>query len=223
MNTQSSAYFITGTDTEIGKTLVTCALLRLLALQGINAVGMKPVAAGLDEQGCNEDVSQIVAASPHQAAPSLVNPYAFKRPMAPHAAAAEEGRTIRFAPIHEALNTLRQQASTVLVEGVGGFIVPLGPEGDSADLAQTLGLPVILVVGLRLGCINHALLTAEAINARGLKLAGWVANTVDPAMHDPAASMAALAERLVAPCLGVVPHLEHADAAQAAHYLSLPA
>ena len=217
-----SAYFITGTDTEIGKTFITCALLRLLGSQGVNAVGMKPVAAGLDWKGNNEDVEQIIAASPLQAAPALVNPYAFKSPMAPHAAAEEEGRTIRFAPIHQALNALRAQADTVLVEGVGGFIVPLGPEGDSADLAQTLGLPVILVVGLRLGCINHALLTAEAIQARGLKLAGWVANTVDRSMRNPEASVAALAERLTAPCLGVIPHFLLPDAEKAAVHLRWP-
>lgn len=217
-----SAYFITGTDTEIGKTFITCALLRLLQKNGVNAVGMKPVAAGLDGEGENEDVVQIMAASTVKALPRLVNPYAFKSPMAPHAAAEEEGRTIRFAPIHEAFNALCGRAEMVLVEGVGGFIVPLGPEGDSADLAQTLGLPVILVVGLRLGCINHALLTAEAILARGLSLAGWVANTVDESMRNPQASVAILEERLMAPCLGVVPHFPLPEAEQAAEFLRLP-
>ena len=217
-----SAYFITGTDTEIGKTFITCALLHRLGGQGVNAVGMKPVAAGRDDDGENEDVRQIIAASPLKAAAALVNPYAFGLAMAPHAAAAAEGRTIRFAPIHAAFNALREQAQSVLVEGVGGFLVPLGPEGDSGDLAQTLGLPVILVVGLRLGCINHALLSAEAIRARGLTLAGWVANTVDPAMASPEASIAMLEQRLLAPCLGLVPHLSPPDAAKAAAFVRLP-
>ncbi|HEX5394710.1 MAG TPA: dethiobiotin synthase [Rhodocyclaceae bacterium] len=217
-----SAYFVTGTDTEIGKTFVTCALLRLLARKGIRAVGMKPVAAGLDDQGHNEDVEQILAAAPVVAPRELVNPYAFKSPMAPHAAAAEEGRDIRFAPIHQALSQLKEMADVVVVEGVGGFCVPLGPEGDCADLAQTLGLPVILVVGLRLGCINHAILTAEAIRARGLPLVGWVANQVDGAMRNPEGSIAALEERLAAPLLGVIPRLGIPDAEQAADCLRLP-
>lgn len=217
-----SAYFITGTDTEIGKTFVTCALLHRLAQQGVRAVGMKPVAAGLDAQGRNEDVEQILAAAPVAAPRELVNPYAFSAPMAPHAAAAEEGRVIRFAPIHAAFNQLKSLADVVIVEGVGGFRVPLGPEGDSADLAQTLGLPVILVVGLRLGCINHALLTADAIQARGLTLAGWVANGIDPSMRSPEATITALCEAFVAPCLGQIPTLQPADPARAAAFLRLP-
>lgn len=217
-----SAYFITGTDTEIGKTFVTCALLQRQAQQGVRAVGMKPVAAGLDADGRNEDVEQILAAAPVAAPRELVNPYAFNAPMAPHAAAAEEGRVIRFAPIHAAFNQLKTLADTVIVEGVGGFRVPLGPEGDSADLAQTLGLPVLLVVGLRLGCINHALLTVEAIQARGLTLAGWVANGIDPAMRSPEATVAALTEAIVAPCLGVIPTLQPADSMRAAGFVRLP-
>ena len=217
-----TAYFITGTDTEIGKPFVPCALLRRLARQGVRAVGMKPVAAGLDAQGRNEDVEQILAAAPVAAPRELVNPYAFLAPMAPHAAAEEEGRVIRFAPIHAAFNQLRTLADTVLVEGVGGFRVPLGPEGDSADLAQTLGLPVILVVGLRLGCINHALLTVEAIQARGLTLAGWVANGIDSAMRAPEATVAALRDAIVAPCLGQIPLLRPAEPEHAADFLHLP-
>lgn len=217
-----TAYFITGTDTEIGKTFVTCALLHRLGRQGVRAVGMKPVAAGLDAEGRNEDVEQILAAAPVAAPRELVNPYAFNAPMAPHAAAAEEGRVIRFAPIHVAFNQLRALADTVIVEGVGGFRVPLGPEGDSADLAQTLGLPVILVVGLRLGCINHALLTVEAIQARGLTLAGWVANAIDPSMRSPEATVAALTDAIIVPCLGMIPALQPADPARAADFLRLP-
>jgi dethiobiotin synthetase len=152
----------------------------------------------------------------------LVNPFAFKNPVAPHLAAAEEGRDIRFAPIHHALNALRQQADVVIVEGVGGFRVPLGPEGDSADLAQTLGLPVILVVGLRLGCINHALLSVEAIQARGLKLVGWVANRIDPAMLKLEENIAALSELIDVPLLGTLEFQSSLDAAEAAQNLRLP-
>ncbi|GAB2181825.1 dethiobiotin synthase [Denitratisoma sp. agr-D3] len=217
-----SAYFITGTDTEIGKTFTTCALLHCFAREGRSALGMKPVAAGLDGAGHNEDVEQLIAASSVKVDRALVNPYAFKSPIAPHLAAGEEGRLIRFAPIHDALGQLRRQADVVLVEGVGGFRVPLGPEGDSADLAETLGLPVILVVGLRLGCINHALLTAEAIAARGLTLAGWVANGVDPLMQSVAENIGTLEECLSAPRLGTIPYQAPPQAAQAAEYLCLP-
>lgn len=209
-----SAYFVTGTDTEIGKTFVSCALLHRFAREGKAVIGMKPVAAGLDADGSNEDVRRLCAASNVRAAPDLVNPYALISPIAPHLAAAEEGRVIRFAAIHSALGELRKQADVVIVEGVGGFRVPLGPEGDSADLAQTLGLPVILVVGLRLGCISHALLTAEAIRARELIVAGWVANSIDPGMLRRKENIAALADRIDAPLLGVIGHgakPEHAE------------
>lgn len=218
-----SAWFITGTDTGVGKTLVTAALLHAFAGAGKRVVGMKPVAAGLDEAGRNEDVELLCAASNTAAERSLVNPYAFSAPVAPHLAAAEEGRDIRFAPIHAALGVLRRQAEVVLVEGVGGFRVPLGPEGDAADLAQTLNLPVILVVGLRLGCINHALLTAEAIAARGLRLAGWIGSHIDPDMLRAEQNEAALCEWIEAPLLGVLPFMTAPDPVQAAKLLKLPA
>jgi len=217
-----TAYFITGTDTEIGKTFVSCALLHRFGQEGRSTIGMKPVAAGLTGSGTNEDVEQLIAASSLAAEKSLVNPYAFTSAIAPHLAAAEEGRQIRFAPIHDALRELRQQADVVLVEGVGGFRVPLGPEGDSADLAQTLGLPVILVVGIRLGCISHALLTVEAITARGLALAGWVANCVDPLMQSGAENIATLEQIIVAPRLGTIPYQVPPQAGLAAEYLRLP-
>ena len=152
------AWFVTGTDTEVGKTFVTCALLHAFAAQGLNAVGMKPIAAGTDADGCNEDVEQLLAAMPVKPARELVNPYLFAPPIAPHIAAAEAGRAIEPGPIRTAFDALRAHADAVLVEGVGGFLVPLGPRYDAADLAQDLALPVILVVGMRLGCINHALL-----------------------------------------------------------------
>ncbi len=219
----SPAYFLTGTDTEIGKTFITCALLHHAAQRGLKAAGIKPVAAGTDAAGVNEDVASIRAASNLALPPEIVNPYCFKAAIAPHIAAAEEGVTIDFAPIAAACEHARQLADLLIVEGVGGFRVPLGVDRDSADLAVALGLPVILVVGLRLGCINHALLTAEAIATRGLTLAGWVANRIDPAMPRQEENIAALAARLGAPLLGSVPHVADGGPAAAAACLSLPA
>ena len=172
MNTACApAWFVTGTDTEVGKTFITCALLLALRDHGIKAIGMKPISAGTDADGKNEDVEQLLAAAGVDAPRDLVNPYLFQPAIAPHIAAAETGRRIDIAHIVAACARLRQMADVVLVEGVGGFCVPLGPHCDTADLVEQLGLPVILVVGMRLGCINHALLSQQAISARGLELA----------------------------------------------------
>ncbi|MBS1189329.1 MAG: bioD [Rhodocyclaceae bacterium] len=217
------AWFIAGTDTEIGKTFVACTLLHAARARGWSAVGMKPVAAGTAPDGTNEDVEQLRAASSLDLPLRLINPYLFQAPIAPHIAAAEEGIDIDFARIGKAYGELAAQADVVVVEGVGGFRVPLGEDRDSADLAVALGLPVILVVGMRLGCISHALLTAEAIAARGLTLAGWVANRVDPAMTRFEENLAALRRRLPAPLLGVVPHGPAGGAAGAAACLVVPA
>ncbi|HRE87104.1 MAG TPA: dethiobiotin synthase [Accumulibacter sp.] len=200
------AWFVTGTDTEIGKTFVACALLHTLRLAGLSAVAMKPIAAGFDDSGRNDDVERLLAASSLQPPREWVNPYAFKAAIAPHIAAEEEGRHIELAQIVAAFAQLQTLADAVLVEGVGGFCVPLGRTHDAADLAAALKLPVIMVVGMRLGCINHALLTQQAILARGLPLAGWVANRIDPAMLRCSENLAALRERLTAPLLGVVEH-----------------
>ena len=166
------AWFITGTDTEIGKTFVSCALLHALRRAGLSAVAMKPVAAGFDDKGRNDDVDRLLAASSLQPPLELVNPYGFKAAIAPHIAADEEGRRIELPHIIATFAQLRTLADALLVEGVGGFCVPLGPSCDAADLAAALRLPLILVVGMRLGCINHALLTQQAVAARGLALAG---------------------------------------------------
>ena len=216
------AYFLTGTDTGIGKTFVTCALLHRARQLGLSAVGLKPVAAGTDAAGRNDDVEAIRAASSLQLPPAIVNPYCFAAAIAPHLAAAEAGRTIDFAPIVAACRQAEQAADVVIVEGVGGFRVPLGPAGDSADLAVALGRPVIFVVGMRLGCLNHALLSVEAIAARGLTLAGWVANRIDPEMARFEANLQTLQEVLPAPLLGVVPHAPAGGVAGAAGALNLP-
>lgn len=217
----NQAYFLTGTDTEVGKTFVTCALLHHAGRLGLRAAGLKPVAAGTDAAGKNDDVEQIRAASNVALPAEIVNPYCFCPAVAPHIAAAEAGVEIDFARIAAACTAARPQADFLIVEGVGGFRVPLGVDRDSAELAVRLGLPVILIVGMRLGCINHALLSTEAIAARGLRLAGWVANRIDPAMARFDENLATLRRLLPAPLLGVVPHTP-AGAAGAADFVRLP-
>ena len=216
------AYFVTGTDTGVGKTYATCVLLHAARRRGQTAVGMKPVATGVDNDGHNEDVERLIAASSLSAPRELVNPYCFRAPVAPHLAAAEEGRTIRFDQLDHALDALRARADLVLVEGIGGFRVPLAPTLDTADLARLFGLPVILVVGLRLGCLNHALLTNEAIRRRGLPLAGWVANCIDPTMARWQDNVAALTERLDGPLLGVLQYRKSPDPSIDFGELNLP-
>lgn len=214
-------YFITGTDTGVGKTLVSCALLHGFAAQGKSVAGMKPVAAGCDDRGQHEDVRQLRAASNVLASGGQTNPYCFVRAVAPHLAAQFAGVRINFERIAESFSEMNAQADVVIVEGVGGFRVPLNEEQDSADLAVQLGLPVILVVGMRLGCLNHALLTIEAIAARGLTLAGWVANVPELGMVMLDENIAALRQRIRAPLLGIVPHLAQPDAREPASFLNL--
>lgn len=219
--------FVTGTDTEIGKTLVSAALLFVLQQQGKRCVGMKPVAAGatvLDGALHNEDVDMLVAASNVAAAPSLVCPYMMKAPAAPHIVARLEQVDVSLPHIVACYRQLQERTDAVVVEGVGGFCVPLNEQLTTADMAQALDLPVILVAGMRLGCINHTLLTAEAIAARGLRLAGWVANTVDEDMLYLEENIAALRARIAAPLLGHIPRLnvpESEKAQRAAAYLDL--
>jgi dethiobiotin synthetase len=200
--------FVTGTDTGVGKTLAACALLHAFAARGWRAVGMKPVAAGARRQAAelrHEDVDALTAASSVTASRALINIYCFEPPVAPHIAACEAGVRIELAPIKRAYEALAQQADVVVVEGVGGFCVPLNDREDTADLAVLLQLPVLLVVGMRLGCLNHALLTAAAVAARGLRLAAWIANHIDPALPHADANVAALERRLSAPCVARIP------------------
>ena len=200
------AFFVTGTDTGVGKTHVTCALLHATRRLGLTAVGMKPIAAGIEADGRNDDVVRLLAASSVQPPLEWVNPCLYAPPIAPHIAAAEAGRPIEIPVIRQAFERLRPLADVVWVEGVGGFRVPLDERADTADLAQALSLPVVLVVGMRLGCLNHALLTAEAIANRSLMLAGWVANRIDPAMARFEANLETLQTRLSGPLLGLVPY-----------------
>lgn len=196
-------YFVTGTDTGVGKTTVSCALLRAFAAQGKKVVGMKPVVAG-SENGRWHDVEQLIAASNISAAREHVNPYAFDPPVSPHIAALQAGIDINLAVIQRAYQALSSQADIVIAEGAGGFLVPLNAQQTGADLACVLNLPVILVVGMRLGCLNHALLTAQAIRAASLPLAGWMANGIDPQMMALEENIATLEQRLDGPLLGML-------------------
>lgn len=206
--------FVSGTDTEVGKTRISAALLHWCASQGWRSAGFKPVAAGLEQvdgQWINADVQALRQAGSVPLTDAEVGPCQFKAACAPHLAAALESRSIDFDGLLRAARQLALRADALVVEGVGGFVVPLDGERDTADLAQALGLPVVLVVGLRLGCLNHALLTAESVQARGLRLAGWVGNTVDPAMPWVDDNLATLRELLMARhgavSLGWVPRL----------------
>jgi dethiobiotin synthetase len=221
----SHGFFVTGTDTEVGKTRISAALLHWFAQAGCLSAGLKPVAAGTDlinGQRINEDVRALRAASSLALTDAEVGPLQFEAACAPHIAAALEGRTIDRRAILTAARATAARADVLVVEGVGGFCVPLGADWDTADLAVDLGLPVVLVVGLRLGCINHALLTAGAIRARGLRLAGWVGNRIVENMPWADENVGTLRDWLWrqhgAPCLGVVPWLaDPAPEAVAAH------
>lgn len=200
-----ASFFVTGTDTGVGKTLIACGLLRAFAAAGKTTVGMKPVAAGA-EAGRWDDVERLCASATQQARRPLVNPYAFEPPIAPHIAAELDAVEIQVAAIAAAHEELSHVADIVIAEGVGGFMVPLNRRQTSADLAGALRLPVILVVGMRLGCLNHALLTRSAIRAAGLACAGWVANGMVPDMPHLQRNIASLEERLDCPRLGTVPY-----------------
>lgn len=211
--------FVTGTDTEIGKTLISSALVHALVQAGQRTAAIKSVAAGAtarqtaDGEVWHNDDADILAATANVfLPPELATPYLLHAAAAPHVAASLMNVEIDIAHIAGCYAQAMQMADAVVVEGIGGFCVPLNDHADTADLARQLDLPVIMVVGLRLGCLNHALLTAEAIAARGLKLVGWVANTVDAGMPFAEDNVAALASRLSAPLLGCVPRLTSGEA-----------
>jgi dethiobiotin synthetase len=205
----SRGIFVTGTDTGVGKTVVACALIRALAARGVEVMPMKPIAAGASRHSgrwANDDtVALLRAAGRDETRVDDVTPILLREPMAPHIAAARENRRIGLEPVRSAFQRLAANGEFVVAEGVGGFVVPLDRALDTVDLARMLGLPVLLVVGLRLGCLNHALLTARAIAAARLAFAGWIANTLDATMAVPDENVAALEERLQAPLLGRLP------------------
>ena len=204
----AQSYLILGTDTNVGKTYVAGSLLKHFVQLGLKAVGMKPIASGCELNATgelvNEDVQVLQNASNTKAPLDLINPYRFAPAIAPHIAAQQAGITMQLEVIAQAYLQLTAMADVVIVEGAGGFLVPLNQNQTLADLAKKLNISIILVVGMRLGCINHALLTVEAIEARGLRLAGWVANQIDPDMNNFEENLSSLQQHIVAPCLGVV-------------------
>ena len=219
------ALYVTGTDTGIGKTLASCALLHALRGHGLRAVGMKPVASGcerVDGEWKNADALALQAAGGAGIAYADINPFALEHPLAPELAAREAGVEVALEPILAAHARLAQQADALIVEGVGGWAAPLSATLMQADLVRALQLPVLLVVGLRLGCLNHALLSARAIAADGLHLAGWIASHVDPAMERVDDNIAMLRARMPAPCWGVLPHAPDADPRAMAGHLRIP-
>lgn len=206
--TAPAGYFITGTDTEIGKTVVTLGLVRWLQGRGLRVAAMKPVASGCERtpQGLrNDDALQLQQQASMPLGYDEVNPYAFEPPIAPHIAAAQAGEQIELDRIRRGVQQLAGRADTVCVEGVGGWLVPLNGRKTVADLAVALGLDVVLVVGMRLGCLNHALLTARAIEASGARLAGWVANCLPPAPDRLEENINTLKTMISAPLLAVSP------------------
>ena len=204
-----AAVFIAGTDTGIGKTHASCTLLHALRAAGYEACGMKPVASGCVEtpQGLrNDDALALQAASSGSPPYASINPIAMRDPLSPHLAAAHDGVVISLPPLRRAFDSLMADVDCVVVEGVGGWLVPLAPGLLASQIPAQWQLPVILVVGLRLGCLNHALLSARTIEADGCKLLGWIGNCIDPAMDAVEENLATLRELLPAPCLGVLPH-----------------
>lgn len=198
------AFFITGTDTGAGKTHVACKLIQQYVAQGYTVVGMKPVAAGcewIDGEWVNDDLLKLEAASNVKAPRALTNPYSFKQAIAPHIAAGLAGVEIDLDKIKHAFDALSQLADIVIVEGAGGFLVPLNATKTMADLVAALNVPIILVVGIKLGCINHALLTVEAMQARKLMLHGWVASPIEPAMDCYDENIAAITQQLRMSCM----------------------
>jgi len=221
----SQAYFIAGTDTDVGKTTIAAGLLHAARLQGLSTLGAKPVASGCSATAKglrNADALALIDESSVKLAYEKVNPFAFEPAIAPHVAAREAGVALEVPALLKAMrHVLDQNADFTLVEGAGGWRVPLSDHANLSDLAIALKLPVILVVGVRLGCINHALLSAEAIARDGLQLAGWVANIIEPRTARLEENLASLAERLPAPCLGRVPKLKVATADAVAEHLQL--
>lgn len=219
------SFFVTGTDTGVGKTLISAALLHAYMARGRKVVGMKPIAAGVEVTADGEvygDIEALRSASNVGASANDINPYRFRLPIAPHIAAEQAGTAIDLAVIQRAYQRLTAAAEVVIVEGVGGLLVPLGPKIDTSDIAAQLQLPIILVVGVRLGCLNHALLTERAVADKGLHLAGWVANAIEPTMPVQAENIGALRERIDAPLLGCVPYMQAPDARYVATLLTCP-
>ena len=207
-----NSVFVTGTDTAVGKTLVALCLLHVLKDRGIDAAGMKPVAAGtVSDTGPprNNDALALIEASQVQLPYELVNPFCFTEPIAPHIAADEENNPIDTAVIKRAYTEISTLTNFVVVEGAGGWLVPISASQTMADLVLDMKWPVVLVIGLRLGCLNHALLTAESIRHKGVTFAGWIGSHVNPVFYKAEQNIATLRSRIDAPCLGIFPYCEN--------------
>ncbi|WP_225721336.1 dethiobiotin synthase [Candidatus Vallotiella sp. (ex Adelges kitamiensis)] len=220
--------FVTGTDTGIGKTFVSCALLRGFCARNYRAAALKPIAAGAKLRNGiwhNEDMDLLLDASNITLQPRLSTPYLLHESVAPHIGAARQGMRLDIAHIQTCYYDAAQFADVIVVEGVGGVCVPLDETRDTSDLAIMLKLPILLVVGLRLGCINHALISAEVISTRGLMLAGWIANAVEPDMPYALENVETVQQRLDrqynAPLLGIIPRLEGKRAFETTSYLDI--
>jgi dethiobiotin synthetase len=221
----SRAWFVTGTDTEIGKTFATCVLIHAARAQGLTTLGMKPVASGaeiIDGKTINDDAVRLRAAGSFDPGLEWINPYCLRAPVSPHLAARDEGVRIEPARIRQAFDELARRCDCLFVEGAGGFLAPLSEEADIASIVHELNLPIILTVGMRLGCINHALLTAEAIRSRNLRLEGWIANCLVPNMPLLYDNINYLRHRLDAPLLGTLPFAPNAAPGTLAHLVTLP-
>lgn len=224
LSTVTKRFFVTGTDTDIGKTLAACALLQSAARAGYRTAGYKPVASGCEltlEGPRNCDALALMANGTVTLDYHQVNPLAFIAPTSPHIASRDEGRRIDTAALSAGLRTVAAAADWLVVEGAGGWFTPLGETLTYADWVAAERLPVIMVVGMKLGCINHALLTALAVRQAGLPLAGWIANHPTPVTHRPQDYLAALQQWLDAPLLGEIPWLDAAENAPLADYLDL--
>ena len=216
--------FVTGTDTDCGKTEVSLGLMLALQQRGLSVQGMKPVASGCERRGeglRSSDARRLAAQASREAPYRLVNPYAFAPPVAPHIAAGPVGVDIELAVIRTCAEALAAQCDMLVVEGVGGWRVPLGPALFVSDLPRALGMPVVMVTALRLGCINHSLLTADGIRSSGSRLAGWVANQVNPRMQVREENLATLAALIDAPFLGLVPWMAAPEVREVAKRLSV--
>lgn len=210
----AQGFFVTGTDTEVGKTWATLALMGAWKKQGKRVAGMKPVASGCKEGAGglrNEDALLIQSLCSERFPYDWINPCAYSPPIAPHIAAEQCGRPVDVEAIKSAYEFLRQRSEVVVVEGIGGWRVPLGDKTSLIDIVQSLNLPVLLVVGLRLGCINHALLTVESVDINGCRLAGWIACPVDEHYSTTDETITALKQRLTSPFLGILPRLPEPD------------
>jgi dethiobiotin synthetase len=222
----SQGLYVTGTDTGVGKTVASCALLHALRAHGRSALGIKPVASGCERvagEWRNADALALIEAGSQRFAYALHNPYALPAATAPQLAARDAAMTVTLAPILDAYRRIAAQANNVVVEGVGGWAAPLADGLDQADLVRALDLPVVLVVGLRLGCLSHARLSARAIEGDGCRLVGWIGSAIDPVLERSESYQQLLRDALPAPCLGVLPHAPEASASLLASCLDVGA